>query len=67
MRGLNIDKLFGYSPQLTKEDIKNFVNAVVENPGFEPLKKDERYNLLVKKLKEKLGENSECNKYRKSK
>ncbi len=45
---------------------KNFVNAVVENPAFEPLREDERYNLLVKKLKEKLGEKSECNKYRKS-
>ncbi|MCR1139724.1 helix-turn-helix domain-containing protein [Clostridium botulinum] len=35
---------------------KDFVNAVVENPAFEPLREDERYNLLVKKLKEKLGE-----------
>ena len=45
---------------------KNFVNAVAENPAFTPLREDERYNLLVKKLKEKLGEKSECNKYRKS-
>ncbi|MCS4466093.1 helix-turn-helix domain-containing protein [Clostridium botulinum] len=45
---------------------KSFVDIVVQNPAFEPLREDERYNLLVKKLKEKLGEKSECNKYRKS-
>ncbi|MDU1323226.1 MAG: helix-turn-helix transcriptional regulator [Clostridium botulinum] len=45
---------------------KSFVDAVALNPAFEPLRKDERYNLLVKKLKEKLGEKSECNKYRES-
>ncbi|HCL4444811.1 TPA: helix-turn-helix domain-containing protein [Clostridium botulinum] len=45
---------------------KSFVDAVALNPAFEPLRKDERYNFLVKKLKEKLGEKSECNKYRES-
>nr|WP_242649196.1 transcriptional regulator [Clostridium botulinum] len=35
---------------------KSFVDIVVQNPAFEPLREDERYNLLVKKLKEKLGE-----------
>lgn len=63
---ISVDELLGYSPQLTKEDIKNFINAVVENPAFEPLREDERYNLLVKKFKEKLGEKNECNKYRES-
>ncbi|MHB9936842.1 transcriptional regulator [Clostridium sporogenes] len=46
---------------------KSFVDTVDLNPAFEPLREDERYNLLVKKLKEKLGEKSECNKYRESK
>lgn len=45
---------------------KSFVDAVALNPAFEPLREDERYNFLVKKLKEKLGEKSECNKYRES-
>lgn len=45
---------------------KSFVDTVARNPAFEHLKEDERYNLLVKKLKEKLGEKSECNKYRES-
>lgn len=45
---------------------KSFVDAVAGNPVFEPLREDERYNFLVKKLKEKLGEKSECNKYRES-
>ncbi|MBD5586334.1 helix-turn-helix domain-containing protein [Clostridium botulinum] len=45
---------------------KSFVDAVARNPAFEPLREDERYNFLVKKLKEKLGEKSECNKYRES-
>ncbi len=45
---------------------KNLVSVVAENPAFEPLKEDERYSFLVKKLKEKLGEKNECNKYRKS-
>ncbi|MCR1973408.1 helix-turn-helix domain-containing protein [Clostridium sporogenes] len=45
---------------------KSFVDTVARNPAFEPLREDERYNLLVKKLKEKLGEKSECNKYRES-
>ncbi|MBN3346661.1 transcriptional regulator [Clostridium botulinum] len=45
---------------------KSFVDTVVQNPAFEPLREDERYNFLVKKLKEKLGEKSECNKYRES-
>lgn len=45
---------------------KNFINTIVENPAFTPLREDERYNLLVKKLKRKLGEKNECNKYRKS-
>ncbi|MCJ8171342.1 helix-turn-helix domain-containing protein [Clostridium botulinum] len=35
---------------------KSFVDTVARNPAFEPLREDERYNLLVKKLKEKLGE-----------
>nr|WP_242948253.1 helix-turn-helix transcriptional regulator [Clostridium frigidicarnis] len=30
---------------------KIFVNTVTENPAFTPLREDERYNLLVKKLK----------------
>ncbi|APF28464.1 helix-turn-helix family protein [Clostridium sporogenes] len=45
---------------------KSFVDAVAINPAFEPLREDEKYNFLVKKLKEKLGEKSECNKYRES-
>ncbi|HDK7175621.1 transcriptional regulator [Clostridium sporogenes] len=45
---------------------KSFVDAVALNPAFEPLREDEKYNFLVKKLKEKLGEKSECNKYRES-
>ncbi|KEI77865.1 DNA-binding protein [Clostridium botulinum A2 117] len=45
---------------------KSFVDTVARNPAFEPLREDERYNFLVKKLKEKLGEKSECNKYRES-
>jgi transcriptional regulator with XRE-family HTH domain len=45
---------------------KNFVNTVVENSALIPLREDERYNLLVKRLKGKLGETNECNKYRKS-
>lgn len=34
---------------------KNFVGAVAENPAFISLREDEEYNLLVKKLKGKLG------------
>ena len=45
---------------------KNLVSAVAENPAFIPLNEDERYNLLVKKLKGKLDEKNECNKYRES-
>ena len=35
---------------------KNLVNVVAKNPAFTPLREDERYNLLVKKLKRKLWE-----------
>jgi hypothetical protein len=45
---------------------KNFVDTVAENPAFSPLKGDERYNLLVEKLKGKLGGTDGCHKYRKS-
>lgn len=45
---------------------KNFINTVAENPAFASLRGDERYNLLVEKLKGKLGETDECHKYRKS-
>ncbi|WP_297428058.1 transcriptional regulator [Clostridium sp.] len=45
---------------------KNLVSAVAENPAFKSLEDDERYILLVKKLKGKLEEEDECNKYRKS-
>ncbi len=45
---------------------KNLLDIVAENPTFTQLREDERYNLLVKKLKRKLGGKSECNKYRKS-
>lgn len=42
---------------------KKLVSAIAENPAFISLKEDERYNLLVKKLKGKLDEENECNKY----
>lgn len=45
---------------------KNLVITVTENPAFIPLREEERYDLLIKKLKEKLGEKNECNQYRKS-
>ncbi|MBV4428668.1 helix-turn-helix domain-containing protein [Clostridium tyrobutyricum] len=45
---------------------KTFICIVAENPAFTPLREDERYKLIVKKLKEKLGETDECNEYRKS-
>ncbi|MBV7275107.1 helix-turn-helix transcriptional regulator [Clostridium sp. PL3] len=45
---------------------KNLIDIVAENPTFAPLGEDERYKLLVKKLKEKLGEKNEGNKYRKA-
>ena len=45
---------------------KSLIDIVAENPVFAPLGEDERYSLLIKKLKEKLGEKNECNKYRKS-
>lgn len=45
---------------------KNFVDTIAKNPAFAPLKGDERYNLLVEKLKGKLGETDGCHKYRKS-
>lgn len=35
---------------------KNFVDTAAENPAFASLKGDKRYNLLIEKLKEKLGE-----------
>lgn len=35
---------------------KNFVGAVAKNPAFTSLREDKEYNLLVEKLKEKLGE-----------
>jgi hypothetical protein len=45
---------------------KNFVDTIAKNPAFAPLRGDKRYNLLVEKLKGKLGETDECHKYRKS-
>ncbi|EKQ55501.1 MAG: hypothetical protein A370_02717 [Clostridium sp. Maddingley MBC34-26] len=45
---------------------KNLVSAIAENHAFKSLEDDERYILLVKKLKGKLGEENECNKCRKS-
>lgn len=45
---------------------KTFICIAAENPVFTPLREDERYKLIVKKLKEKLGETDGCNKYRKS-
>lgn len=44
---------------------KTLICIVAENPVFTSLREDERYKLIVKKLKEKLGETDECNKYRK--
>ena len=35
---------------------KNFINTVTENTAFAPLRENKRYKLLVKRLKEKLGE-----------
>lgn len=35
---------------------KNFINTVTENTAFVPLRENKRYKLLVKRLKEKLGE-----------
>ena len=35
---------------------KNFIEAVTENPAFTLLREDERYNMIIKKLKKKLGE-----------
>ncbi|MCY6958517.1 helix-turn-helix domain-containing protein [Clostridium brassicae] len=68
-----VDKWFednnciGTNTPIDETTIKeNLVNIVVENPAFISLREDERYNLLVKKLKRKLGEKNECNKYRKS-
>jgi hypothetical protein len=45
---------------------KNFVDTIAENPAFASLRGNERYKLLVEKLKGKLGETDECHKYRKS-
>ncbi|WP_368487970.1 helix-turn-helix domain-containing protein [Clostridium sp. BJN0013] len=35
---------------------KNFIKMVTENPAFTQLREDEQYNVLIKKLKGKLGE-----------
>lgn len=42
---------------------EKLVSSITENPAFISLKEDERYNLLVKKLKGKLDGEDECNKY----
>ncbi|MEQ8156675.1 MAG: helix-turn-helix transcriptional regulator [Clostridiaceae bacterium] len=38
---------------------KSFIRAVAENPAFTSLREDEQYNMLLKSLKRKLGENND--------
>lgn len=64
---LEESNFIGANTPVDEKTIKEkLVSSITENPAFVSLKEDERYNLLVKKLKGKLGEEDECNKYRKS-
>lgn len=61
---LEESNFIGANTPVDEKTIKEkLVSSITENPAFISLKEDERYNLLVKKLKRKLGEEDECNKY----
>lgn len=44
------------SPMDEISNKKNFINAIVQNPAFIPLREEEKYIMLIKKLERKLGE-----------
>lgn len=61
---LEESNFIGANTPVDEKTIRNkLVSAITENPAFISLKEDERYNLLVKKLKGKLDGENECNKY----
>ncbi|MDD2300660.1 MAG: hypothetical protein PHT79_12250, partial [Syntrophomonadaceae bacterium] len=46
----------GTSSPIDEITIKtNFIKMVDENPAFTPLREDEKYKMILKNLKEKLG------------
>lgn len=64
---LEESNFIGVNTPVDEKTIKEkLVSSITENPAFISLKEDERYNLLIKKLKGKLDGEDECNKYRKS-
>lgn len=61
---LEESNFIGANTPVDEKTIKEkLVSSITENPAFISLKEDERYNLLIKKLQRKLGEENECNKY----
>ncbi|AGF58761.1 transcriptional regulator with XRE-family HTH domain [Clostridium saccharoperbutylacetonicum] len=61
---LEESNFIGANTPVDEKTIKEkLVSSITENPAFISLKEDERYNLLVKKLKGKLDGEDECNKY----